>query len=205
MKTYKFNKEKLEYELTNVVLKWKTTTFILFLSLFLLSFMTVKTKLEIAEKEKIITEKENRIRLIKEPLRKEHYIEDLYKSIGFNLTKEEHKRFSKLALKYKEQIEEAKVPATLVWWIAYKESGFGIKKENPTSTAKGMYQFLDGTWNEICKMKGYNVNGRFNEQKQVTVMLDYLNYLYNKYGNWQESVEAYAGFKYHYPVNFLLK
>ena len=205
MKTYKFNKEKLEYELTNVVLKWKSVTLILFLSVFLLSFVTVKTKLEIAEKDKIIKQKENRLKLIKEPLREETYLEDLHKSIGFNLTKEEYKRFSRLALKYKEQIEEAKVPATLVWWIAYKESRFNIKEENPNSTAKGMYQFLNGTWNEICKMKGYSVDGRFNEQKQVTVMLDYLNYLYNKYGNWEEAVEEYHGGIYHYPVNFLLK
>jgi hypothetical protein len=204
-KLYKYDSDNLVYIRTNKLLKYRFIVGVLVLSVFLLSFVTAKSKLEIAEKENIIKQKENRIKEITTPLREETYVQDLYKAIGFKLTGEQYKRFSELALKYKYQIEEAKVPATLVWWTAYKESRFNVNAENGTSTAKGMYQFLSGTWNEICKMKGYNVDGRFNEQKQVTVMLDYMNYLYNKHGSWEKSVEEYHGGEYQYPVLFLMK
>lgn len=202
---YRYDSENLVYVKTNKLLKYKIIVAVLFLSVTFLSFVTAKSHLEIAEKENIIKQKENRIKEITAPLREETYVQDLYKAIGFKLTKEQYNRFSQLALKYKNQIEEAKVPATLVWWTAYKESRFNVNAENETSSAKGMYQFLTGTWNEICKMKGYNLDGRFNEQKQVTVMLDYMNYLYDKHGSWEKSVEEYHGGEYQYPVLFLMK
>lgn len=202
---FHYDSEALVFRKTNRLLKYRIIVAVLFLSVSLLSFVAVKTKAEIGEKERIIKEKENRIKQINSPLREEFYVEDLYKAIGFKLTKEQYDRFSFLALKYRNQIEEAKVPATLVWWTAYKESRFNVNAENKSSTAKGMYQFLSGTWNQICKMKGYNVDGRFNEQKQVTVMLDYMNYLYNKHSSWEKSVEEYHGGEYQYPVLFLMK
>ena len=205
MATFKYDSENLVYRRTNKTLKYRIIVAVLFISFVATLVSAVKLKSEIGEKEKIIKEKENRIKQINTPLREETYVEDLYRAIGFKLTEDEFERFSFLALKYRNQIEEAKVPATLVWWIAYKESRFNVNAENKTSTAKGMYQFLSGTWNQICKMKGYNVGGRFNEQKQVTVMLDYMNYLYNKHSSWEKSVEEYHGGEYQYPVLFLMK
>ena len=205
MALFKYDSENLVYIRTNKTLKYRIIVAVLFISFGATLVSAVKFKSEIGEKEKIIKEKENRIKQINTPLREETYVEDLYKAIGFKLTEDEFERFSFLALKYRNQIEEAKVPATLVFWVFYKESRFNVKAENNSSTAKGLGQMLDGTWNEMCKMKGYSIDGRFNEQKQVTVTLDYLNYLYERYGSWDKTMEAYAGFKYHYPVNFLLK
>ena len=205
MALFKYDSENLVYRRTNKTLKYRIIVAVLFISFGATLVSTVKFKSEIGEKEKIIKEKENIIKQINTPLREETYVEDLYRAIGFKLTKEQYERFSFLALKYRNQIEEAKVPATLVFWVFYKESRFNVKAENNNSTAKGLGQMLDGTWNEMCKMKGYSIDGRFNEQKQVTVTLDYLNYLYERYGSWDKTMEAYAGFKYHYPVNFLLK
>ena len=205
MATFKYDSENLVYRRTNKILKYRIIVAVLFISFGATLVSAVKFKSEIGEKEKIIKEKENIIKQINTPLREDTYVEDLYKAIGFKLTEDEFERFSFLALKYRNQIEEAKVPATLVFWVFYKESRFNVKAENNSSTAKGLGQMLDGTWNEMCKMKGYSIDGRFNEQKQVTVTLDYLNYLYERYGIWDKSMEAYAGFKYHYPVNFLLK
>lgn len=202
---FKYNKEKLDFEVTNVLIKYKV-----FLTVLLILFgatltSAVSYKKEIAEKERIIKEKEERIRLVKEPLRKEFYIQDLYSAIGFKLNRKQFKTFSELALKYRDQIEEAKVPATLVWYIAYKESGFKIDAKNNSSTAQGIFQVLTGTWNEVCKLKGYNFGGRNNEQKQVTVVLDYLNYLYNKSGSWEKVCHNYQGGEIHYNVGFLFK
>ncbi len=204
-KTYVFNKEKLDFEVTNVLLKYKV-----FLTVLLILFgatltSAVSFKKEIAEKERIIKEKEEKIRLVKEPLRKEYYIQDLYNAIGFKLNKKQFNTFSELALKYRDQIEEAKVPATLVWYIAYKESRFDVNAKNSNSSASGLFQVIDNTWNGVCKMKGYSLDGRFNEQKQVTVVLDYLNYLYEKNGSWKDTMKAYGGNKFHYPVLFLFK
>ena len=205
MALFKYDSENLVYRRTNKTLKYRIIVAVLFISFGATLVSAVKFKSEIGEKEKIIKEKENRIKQINTPLREESYVEDLYKAIGFKLTEDEFERFSFLVLKYRNQIEEAKIPATLVFWVFYKESRFNVKAENNNSTAKGLGQMLDGTWNEMCKMKGYSIDGRFNEQKQVTVTLDYLNYLYERHGSWGKTMEAYAGFKYHYPVNFLLK
>ncbi len=186
MALFKYDSENLVYRRTNKTLKYRIIVAVLFISFGATLVSAVKFKYEIGEKEKIIKEKENRIKQINTPLREEYYVEDLYKAIGFKLTKEQYERFSFLALKYRNQIEEAKVPATLVFWVFYKESRFNVKAENNSSTAKGLGQMLDGTWNEMCKMKGYSIDGRFNEQKQVTVTLDYLNYLYERYGSWDK-------------------
>ena len=202
---FKYDSENLVYRKTNKILKYRVIVAVLFISFGATLVSAVQFKSEIGEKEKIIREKENRIKQISSPLREEYYVEDLYKAIGFKLTKEQYERFSFLALKYRNQIEEAKVPATLVFWVFYKESRFNVKAENNNSTAKGLGQMLDGTWNEMCKMKGYSVDGRFNEQKQVTVTLDYLNYLYNIHKDWKKVMKAYGGNKLHYPFHFLVK
>lgn len=212
MDLYIFNRDKLDYQKTNIIAKYKTIISLLLLAISLLSFTVVKTTQQSKELEQIILQKEdiiaskiNKITDINEPIRNETYVEDLKKYIGFQLTPAQYKRFSYLALKYRSDIEKSKVPATLVWWTAYKESRFDPEQKNTTSTAKGMFQFLDGTWNEICKLKGYSKEGRYNEEKQVKVMLSYLNYLYNKYGSWSKSMVEYHGGEYQYPVTFLFK
>jgi hypothetical protein len=202
---YRFNKEKLLFEKTYKVLKYKIVSIILLLCLSgtLLSAITLKSKADVLKQ--IVKEKEKRISLIKQPLREETYVKDLYNSIGFKLTPKQYKTFERLSLKYKNKIEEAKVPATLVWWIGYKESRFNPEATNKESSAKGQFQFLDGTWNTMCKLKGVSKQGRFDEEKQVDILLTYLNYLYNKYGNWSDSMKEYHGGEYQYPVTFLFK
>lgn len=212
MSLFRFNEDKLAFEKTNILIKHKLLIGVLLLSIFLLSFSVIKIKIESKElqqeisiRDSTIVAKNNRIAFIKEPIREDNYVEDLYKNIGFKLNKEQYKRFSYLATKYRNDIEEAHVPATLVWWVAFKESRFNINAQNSESTAKGMFQFLNGTWNTICKMEATDKGGRFNEEKQVKVMLAYLNYLYNKHGSWSKSMVEYHGGEYQYPITFLFK
>lgn len=212
MKVYKYNSEKLVFESTDVLFKYKITiSCLLLLITFLLSsfinekIRTSDLKETVTKKEQMLALKQARIEEIKQPIREETYVEDLYKNIGFKLTPQQYERFSYLATKYRNDIEKAHVPATLVWWVAFKESGFNVNAENSQSTAKGMFQFLNGTWNTMCKMKATDKGGRFNEEKQVQIMLVYLNYLYNKYGSWAKSMNEYHGGEYQYPVKFLFK
>lgn len=209
MALYKYNKDSLVFEKTYKLLKYKIFSIILFLFFVgtLISAMGFKTKLERETQnlKKVIENREKRISLINEPLRYETYVEDLYGSIGFKLTPEQYETFERLSLKYRNKIEEAKVPATLVWWVSYKESRFDIEANNKSSSAKGQFQFIDVTWNTMCKLKGVGRGGRFDEEKQVDIMLTYLNYLYNKHGNWNKSMEEYHGGVYQYPISFLFK
>lgn len=209
---YKFNENKLLFEKTNILIKYKVIIGVLILSIFLLSFSAIKIKIKteklsqiIQKKEITIAKKEAKIKQIKEPLREDCYVEDLYKAIGFNLTEEQYERFSYLALKYKTQIEEAHVPATMVWYVAYKESGFDVKAKNPESSSKGLYQFINSTWDSMCKLNGENTSGRFDEEKQVRIMLVYVNYLYNRYQSWEKVMSAFRGFEPHYNTKFLFK
>jgi hypothetical protein len=183
MKLYKYDSDNLVYIRTNKLLKYRFIVGILVLSVFLLSFVTAKTKIEIAEKENIIKQKENRIKEITTPLREDVYIEDLIQAIGHNFTEKEKLQVEDLALTYKEKLEKAKIPMSLMIWIAYKESRFDHKAQNTESTAKGLFQFVDGTWEEMCKLKGVSTEGRFNKDKQVDILITYLNYLYSKHAD----------------------
>ena len=205
MALFKYDSENLVYRRTNRLLKYRIIVAVLFLSVSLLSFVAVKTKAEIGEKERIIKEKENRIKQINSPLREEFYIEDLVEAIGHDFTEKEKLQIEDLALRHREKIEKAKVPMTLVVWIAYKESRFDIKAKNPNSTACGLFGFIDVTWNEMCKLKGVGTEGRFNEDKQVDVLITYLNYLYNREKDWKTVMVKYHGGKLQYPFKFLLK
>ena len=202
---YKFDSENLVYVKTNKLLKYRVIVAVLFLSVSFLSFVTAKSHLEIAEKENIIKQKENRIKEITSPLREDVYIDDLIKAIGYNFTEKEKLQVEDLALTYKDKLEKAKIPMTLVVWIAYKESRFDHKAKNPNSSACGLFGFVEGTWNEMCKLKGVSTEGRYNKDKQVEVLITYLNYLYNRYGDWKTVMKAYGGNKIHYPFNFLVK
>lgn len=209
---YKFNEDNLLFEETNILFKYKVVIGVLILSVFLLSFSAIKTivkkeelKEVISKKDSLIQVKNNRIKQIKEPLREDCYVEDLYKAIGFKLTKEQYKRFSELALKYKSQIEEAHVPATMIWYVAYKESRFNVNAKNTESSSRGIFQFISSTWNSMCKLAGENTDGRFDEEKQVRIMLVYVNYLYNRYHSWEKVCSAFRGFEPHYNTKFLFK
>jgi hypothetical protein len=186
-------------------LKYRVIVAVLFISFGATLVSAVQFKSEIGEKEKIIREKENRIKQISSPLREEYYVEDLIQAIGHNFTEKEKLQVEDLALKHREKIEKAKVPMSLVVWIAYKESRFDTKAKNSTSSACGLFGFVDGTWNEMCKLKGVGTEGRFNEDKQVDILITYLNYLYNKHGDWKTVMKAYGGNKLHYPFHFLVK
>jgi len=202
---FHYDSEALVYRKTNRLLKYRIIVAVLFLSFGATLISAVQFKSEISEKERIIKEKENRIKQINSPLREEFYIEDLIEAIGHNFTEKEKLQIEDLALRHREKIEKAKVPMTLVVWIAYKESRFDVKAKNPTSSACGLFGFVYGTWNEMCKLKGVGTEGRFNEDKQVDILITYLNYLYNKHGDWRAVMKAYGGNKLHYPFHFLIK
>lgn len=46
--------------------------------------------------------------------------------------------------------------------IAFKESSFNPKAHNPSSSAKGLYEFTDGTWKNYCKGDVYNAEDNLN-------------------------------------------
>jgi hypothetical protein len=108
-------------------------------------------------------------------------------------TKQEENRLKHLYFKYKDLINAYKVPHNLVWYKAFKESRLNPNAKNGVSSAKGMFQFIDQTWKGMCKKGGLNLLGRMNEAQQVEVMCIYLNYLYDKYGNWERVHNEYCG------------
>jgi hypothetical protein len=160
---------------------------------------------QLKEKERIIT-------IMKTPIREDHYVNDLKENILLILSQKEkqefrgkEERFSELALKYKDEISKAHIPATLVWYIGFKESRFNFKAKNPNSTATGMFGFIDSTWNTMCKRKGVPVKDKYNEEKQVEILIEYLNYQYDINNNWHTVMKKYHGGSLQYQFNFLIK
>jgi hypothetical protein len=115
------------------------------------------------------------------------------KSINIQLSEFKEKKLRYLYFKYKQLISNHNIPANLVWYIAIKESNLDVNAKNPKSSATGLFQFINSTWKEMCKRGGMDISGRFNEEKQVKVMLTYLDFLYNKYGNWKDVHKEYVG------------
>jgi hypothetical protein len=115
------------------------------------------------------------------------------KSINIQLSEFKEKKLRHLYFKYKQIISNHNIPANLVWYIAIKESNLDVNAKNPKSSATGLFQFINSTWKEMCKRGGMDISGRFNEEKQVKVMLFYLDFLYNKYGNWKDVHKEYVG------------
>lgn len=60
--------------------------------------------------------------------------------------------------------------------IARCESSFIPTARNPNSTAKGLYQFIDGTWDAYCE------GDVLNYEDNIDCFLE----LYNKYPTWLE-------------------
>jgi hypothetical protein len=108
-------------------------------------------------------------------------------------TKQEENRLKHLYFKYKDLIDKHHCPHNLLWYIAFKESRLDLNAKNSKSTASGLFQFILGTWQNMCKRGGMDTCGRFNETKQVEVMCIYLDYLFNKYKDWKKVHREYCG------------
>ncbi len=72
-------------------------------------------------------------------------------------------------------VEEGVNPQTAVR-IARCESSLNVTAKNKHSSAKGLYQFIDGTWNAYCE------GDVFNYEDNINCFLE----LYNKYPTWWE-------------------
>ena len=65
-----------------------------------------------------------------------------------------------------------------------------------------MFQFINGTWNAMCKKAGLNTSNRYDERKQVKIMCVYLDYLFDKYKDWQLVHKEYTGGVIHYKLPY---
>lgn len=81
--------------------------------------------------------------------------------------------------------------------IAFQESRFNEKAKNKTSTAKGLYQILDGTRRDIEK-RILKINDKspyddiWKPDYNTYLALGYLAYQYKRYKNdWQKAIIAY--------------
>jgi hypothetical protein len=134
------------------------------------------------------------------------FLKELKENMKCNLSREENRELNRLAIKYRSLIDSNHIPHALVWRVSFKESRFNIKAVNKQgSSAKGLFGFINSTWNAMCKRAGMHNGGRFDERKQLLVMIEYLNYLYSKHGNWNSAMREYHGGKFLYPVSFLFK
>jgi hypothetical protein len=118
---------------------------------------------------------------------------DFRRSLPLKLTLNEEKRLNHLYFTYKSLIDKHHCPHNLLWYIAFKESRLNLNAKNSSSSAQGMFQFINGTWNAMCKRGGMDVLNRYSEEKQVKIMCIYLDYLFDKYKNWQLVHKEYTG------------
>jgi hypothetical protein len=119
---------------------------------------------------------------------------DFRRSLPLKMTDNQEKKLKYLYFKYKDVINKHHCPHNLLWYIGFKESKLDKNIHNSEgSSAKGIFQFIDGTWNAMCKRGGMSISGRFNEAKQVEVMCLYLDFLYSKYGDWKKVHKEYCG------------
>ena len=193
---YSYNPQTLLFEPNNNFKKLIALLILLLILVFLLLSSSI-SKGQMVEKLKKATDVQNKIINILQNKPKDSAEEyrffrsSLEKSI--NPTPREEQRLKHLYFKYKDLINAYKVPHNLVWYKAFKESRLNPNAKNNSSSAKGMFQFIDETWKVMCKKGGLNVSGRLNEAQQVEVMCIYLNYLYDKYGNWERVHNEYCG------------
>jgi hypothetical protein len=127
---------------------------------------------------------------------------DFRRSLPLKLTLKEEKRLNHLYFTYKSLIDKHHCPHNLLWYIAFKESRLNLNAKNSSSSAKGMFQFINGTWNAMCKKAGLNTTNRYDEYKQVKIMCVYLDYLFDKYKDWQLVHKEYTGGVIHYRLPY---
>lgn len=191
------------------ILKYRVlTTVLVSLTLFTVFSFVPENKLlqeDILLKEQIIKEKEEEILKAKAKIKTENYVENITNKIGHKFTKSEIRQIEEFTGTYREDIEEARIPMSLVVWIAYKESNFNHLAKNPKSSASGLFGFIDGTWNSMAKIGGVSNSGRYDKDKQVKMLTIYLNHLYRQKKDWKAVVMAYHGNKLQYSVKFLDK
>jgi hypothetical protein len=200
---YKFNQETLMWEddprFKNLLAIFLVVLCTLF---FLLSFTIKKT--ETLEQVSLESKKKDTCiyRLSAIPKDSVEEYQFFRQSLGtkINPSPKEEGRLKELYFKYRSLINAYKVPHNLLWYISFKESRLNPKADNKQSSAKGMFQFIDGTWKSMCKKGGLDNKNRLNESQQVEVMCVYLNYLYDKYGNWERVHNEYVGGVKHYHL-----
>lgn len=202
---YRFDKESLLFKKSYQLIKYRivlSITLLLFAGTLISAISVTKEKQKL---QTILEQKEQRLKFINTPLRENRYLEDVVESIGYNFAQKEIKKINIFISNYRNIIEESQIPITMVIWIAYKESNFNYKAKNKLSSSKGMFGFIDSTWNSMCKLKGVGTEGRYNEKKQVEILITYLNYLYNRHKDWEKVMRCYQGQQQLYPTNFLFK
>ena len=191
------------------ILKYRVlTTVLVSLTLFTVFSFVPENKLlqeDILLKEQIIKEKEEEILKAKVKIKTENYVENITNKIGHKFTKSEIRQIEEFTDSYREVVEEARIPMSLVIWIAYKESNFNHLAKNPKSSASGLFGFIDGTWNSMAKIGGVSNSGRYDKDKQVKMLTIYLNYLYRKEKDWKAVLVAFSGGELQYSVKFLDK
>lgn len=88
--------------------------------------------------------------------------------------------------------------------IAFIESSLGIKLANPQSSASGLYQYLDATWNDRHAVLGE----KNNQTNQITAFYSDLNYFTSRYNDLTQevkgdvSLEEYVYIKHHDGSNY---
>lgn len=127
---------------------------------------------------------------------------DFRKSLPLTMSKQEENKLHSLYFKYKDLINSHHCPHNLLWYIAFKESRLNLNAKNSSSSAQGMFQFINGTWNAMCKKAGLNTGNRYDEYKQVKIMCVYLDYLFDKYKDWQLVHKEYTGGVIHYKLPY---
>lgn len=127
---------------------------------------------------------------------------DFRKSLPLTMSKQEENKLHYLYFKYKDLINSHHCPHNLLWYIAFKESRLNLRAKNSSSSAQGMFQFINSTWNAMCKKAGLNTANRYDEYKQVKIMCVYLDYLFDKYKNWQLVHKEYTGGVIHYKLPY---
>ena len=127
---------------------------------------------------------------------------DFRRSLPLKLNLKEEKRLNYLYFTHKSLIDKHHCPHNLLWYIAFKESRLNLNAKNSSSSAKGMFQFINGTWNVMCKRAGLNTTNRYDEYKQVKIMCVYLDYLFDKYKDWQLVHKEYTGGVIHYRLPY---
>lgn len=63
----------------------------------------------------------------------------------------------------------------------YIESGFNERAKNPKSTAKGLWQFIDGTWKGVAPSGYTDPNNAYNPEIATEAYIRYMSQLLNRY------------------------